>query len=92
MYATILSEKTKSISAIFTEYTNALSIRPLFLRGDSFDILRQLPEQSIDCCITSPPYWGKRQYSADGIGLEENFNIYIEERDLNITEKFIKEF
>lgn len=35
---------------------------PLFLNGDSLEILKSFPDESIDCCITSPPYWGKRQY------------------------------
>ena len=30
-----------------------------------------LPDQSVHCCVTSPPYWGQRDYSLpDGIGLE----------------------
>ncbi len=43
---------------------------PLFLEGDCLAILRQLPDLSVDCCITSPPYWGQRQYEGGGIGLE----------------------
>ena len=30
--------------------------------GDVRDTLAQLPEASIDCCVTSPPYWGLRDY------------------------------
>ena len=32
------------------------------LSGDCRHILKQLPEQSAQCCITSPPYWGLRDY------------------------------
>ncbi len=32
------------------------------LLGDARDLLKQLPDESIDCCITSPPYWGLRDY------------------------------
>jgi DNA modification methylase len=53
------------------------SIRPLFLQGDSLAVLKTLPSASMDCCMTSPPYWGHRQYQAAGIGLEENFQDYI---------------
>jgi len=30
--------------------------------GDSLQVLRQLPDQSVNCCLTSPPYWGLRDY------------------------------
>lgn len=40
--------------------------------------LRSLPDSSIDCCITSPPYYAMRDYEADGqIGLERSPDEYI---------------
>lgn len=33
-----------------------------FLVGDVRDVLRTLDDESIDCCVTSPPYWGLRDY------------------------------
>ncbi len=36
-----------------------------------------MPENSIDCIITSPPYWGHRQYSGGGIGLEKTYAEFI---------------
>ncbi len=30
--------------------------------GDALKVLKELPAESIDCCITSPPYWGLRDY------------------------------
>jgi len=33
--------------------------------GDALDLARQLPDDSIDCIVTSPPYWGLRSYLAD---------------------------
>jgi DNA modification methylase len=30
--------------------------------GDALEILRQLPDATVNCCITSPPYWGLRDY------------------------------
>lgn len=30
--------------------------------GDVLQVLRELPEESVNCCITSPPYWGLRNY------------------------------
>jgi site-specific DNA-methyltransferase (adenine-specific) len=37
-----------------------------------------MSDNSIDCCITSPPYWQKRQYENGGIGLEASPTDYIE--------------
>lgn len=31
-------------------------------QGNSLDVLRSLADESIDCCVTSPPYWGLRDY------------------------------
>jgi DNA modification methylase len=42
------------------------------LTGDALERLRELPAASANCCVTSPPYWGLRDYGVDGqIGLEE---------------------
>lgn len=32
------------------------------LNGDAIDVLRTLPAESVHCCVTSPPYWGLRDY------------------------------
>lgn len=64
-------------SETLEDYLVGTTICPLFIHGDSFTVLRSFPKECIDCCITSPPYWGKRQYDVDGIGLEENFQDYI---------------
>lgn len=32
------------------------------IHGDCRDVLRSLPEKSVQCCVTSPPYWGLRSY------------------------------
>jgi len=41
-------------------------------QGDAIEKLRELPEASAHCCITSPPYYGLRDYGVEGqIGLEE---------------------
>lgn len=42
--------------------------------------LKMLDDNSIDCCITSPPYWGLRDYGVPGqIGLEDSLTEYIDE-------------
>lgn len=50
----------------------------MILIGDCRETLKQLPDGSVDCCTTSPPYWGLRDYGADGqIGLEQTPQEYI---------------
>jgi DNA modification methylase len=36
------------------------------LRGDVFDVLPALAAGSVDCCVTSPPYWALRSYLPEG--------------------------
>ncbi len=48
------------------------------LQGDALEVLKTLPTESINCCVTSPPYWALRDYGVKGqLGLEPNFNDYI---------------
>lgn len=48
------------------------------IQGDCIDLLRQIPDESIDCCVTSPPYFGLRDYGVDGqIGLEPSPDEYV---------------
>ena len=43
------------------------------------EVLKTLEPESVNCCVTSPPYWGLRNYGVDGqIGLEENLEEYID--------------
>lgn len=49
------------------------------LVGDALDRLRRLPEASIDCVVTSPPYFRLRDYAADGqLGLEPHVDQWVE--------------
>lgn len=50
------------------------------LNGDCREVLKSLPDQSVHCCVTSPPYYGLRDYGVDGqIGLEETPESYVAE-------------
>lgn len=50
----------------------------MLLQGDSLNILRRLPSDSVQCAVTSPPYWGLRDYNIQGqIGLEETLPQYL---------------
>ena len=47
-------------------------------QGDALEVLRGLPSESVHCCITSPPYWGLRDYGIEGqIGLEKTPEEYV---------------
>jgi len=46
--------------------------------GDTLEELKKLPDECIDCIMTSPPYWSLRDYGVQGqLGLEPNFQEYI---------------
>ena len=48
------------------------------LHGDSLEMLRGLPDGCVQCCITSPPYWGLRDYGVEGqLGLEPTPEEYV---------------
>ncbi len=48
------------------------------LIGDCIATMKNLPDQSVNCCVTSPPYFGLRDYGVDGqIGLEETPEQYV---------------
>ena len=49
------------------------------LHGNCLDRLKDLEDQSINTCITSPPYWGLRNYEEEGqIGLENTPEEFVE--------------
>lgn len=50
------------------------------LQGDCRKVLKTLPDESVNCCVTSPPYFGLRDYGIDGqIGLEMTPDAYVGE-------------
>jgi DNA modification methylase len=55
-----------------------LAGQPLtLLNGDCRSVLKSMPDESVNCCVTSPPYWGLRDYGVKGqIGLEPNLEEY----------------
>jgi DNA modification methylase len=55
--------------------------------GCSQDTLKRLPAESIHCCVTSPPYFGLRDYGLSGqIGLEKTVEEYVEKMMLLFRE------
>jgi DNA modification methylase len=48
------------------------------IEGDCREVLATLPAASVQCCVTSPPYWNLRDYGVDGqIGLEATVQEYV---------------
>jgi DNA modification methylase len=48
------------------------------IQGDCLEEIKKLPDQSVQCCVTSPPYYGLRDYGMDGqIGLEQTPEEYV---------------
>lgn len=46
--------------------------------GDCRALLKQMPDACVQACITSPPYWGLRDYGVDGqLGLEQSPSEYV---------------
>jgi site-specific DNA-methyltransferase (cytosine-N4-specific) len=49
----------------------------LIVVGDSRNVLRHVPDNTVRCCVTSPPYWSLRDYDIPGqIGLEGEITLY----------------
>lgn len=50
----------------------------VIFEGDALSVLRRLPDTSVQCAVTSPPYWGLRDYKVpDQIGLEETLPQFV---------------
>lgn len=47
------------------------------VQGDSRELIKLLPDNSIDVIVTSPPYWGQRM--SQGSGVEQDPRVYVEE-------------
>jgi site-specific DNA-methyltransferase (adenine-specific) len=49
------------------------------ITGDCLTMLKEMESKSVQCCITSPPYWGLRDYGVEGqLGLEKTPEEYVE--------------
>lgn len=51
----------------------------MIINGDSYTELMKMEPQSVDCIVTSPPYWGLRDYGVDGqLGLEKTPEEFVD--------------
>jgi DNA modification methylase len=60
--------------------TGSLGAQPwLLMNGDSRSMLQHLPNESVHCVVTSPPYYSQRDYGMEGqYGLEASPDLYVE--------------
>lgn len=63
---------------VVEDYLSSADSTPLLLHGDAAAVLTDLPSESIDCVMTSPPYWGQRKYASEGVGREPRHQEYID--------------
>lgn len=61
-----------------TDWFNLWESSIALVIGNSLEKLSTIPDNSINMVITSPPYWNQRKYESDGIGLESDFDSYME--------------
>ena len=55
--------------------------------GSAHSVLREMPNESIHCVVTSPPYFWLRDYGVDGqIGMEESVQAYVDKITLTMDE------
>lgn len=55
--------------------------------GDVMRLLQEIPSSSVQCCVTSPPYWGLRDYGVDGqLGLEATPEAYVNNMTIVFSE------
>lgn len=71
-FSSVCRNKQAKIAAEIEPYVNQIYV------SDALSFLKTLPAESVNTCITSPPYYGLRDYGAAGqIGLEETPEDYI---------------
>ncbi len=55
-----------------------MNYRDKIITGDCLDVLRGMPDGLVHCVVTSPPYWGLRDYQVEGqLGLEKTPEEYV---------------
>ena len=55
------------------------SIKNKIINGEALEVLKTMPSNYVHMIVTSPPYWGLRDYGkSDQLGLEENTDDYVQ--------------
>ena len=70
----------RAVPAVRTDVQGERRMTVRILTGDAREVLKTLPDESVHCVVTSPPYWGLRSYGGDSgmIGLEETLDEHLE--------------
>lgn len=50
------------------------------INGNSLEVLKSLPDNSIDCCVTSPPYYALRSYAPNLLRLKKDAPQWVVDR------------
>ena len=59
-------KKTIRNKVLLNRYKHFESEYGVIYNHDSLKLLKLLPSESVNCCVTSPPYWGLRDYDENG--------------------------
>ena len=74
----MIKEQLLSLEA-YKEIKKAETIKTDVFIGDVLEVLKILPDEIVDCVVTSPPYWKQRDYgNTSQIGQEDTYEEYIE--------------
>lgn len=72
-----MQKSTTMAQQLALKFADSVAYR--VLAGDCLKILPTLTSDTIQCCVTSPPYWGLRDYDhPDQIGAEESPEEYVQ--------------
>lgn len=72
-------EKVEATKDLVSARVHHRSERVTLWHGQALDVLRGMKDASVDCVVTSPPYFGLRDYAVDGqIGMEPTMSEYVE--------------
>jgi DNA modification methylase len=74
----VSARRRTTLEARLAAFCAVAAPAPLVLEGEALAGLRALPSASVDCVLTSPPYWGHRSYAGGGIGQERSPDEYVE--------------
>lgn len=77
--STVLQQAKRALiqSSAIDSYFNSSGIT--LYCGDALSVLTKIPDDSVDCVVTSPPYYGQRDYGVEGqIGLEQHPQQYVD--------------
>lgn len=75
-----MTESSTSIQELHDQHINFGDSDAQFriLCGDNNEVLNTLPKKSIDLVVTSPPYFGQREYVTSGLGNEKTVDEYLD--------------